>query len=85
MEKLVKEILAAAKMGDNHFQLSKSELIISDMVKKCCREIQGSAEDKGMNMVVDLQSDCRYLGDKNLLHRAFMNSIGCGIPCRLFN
>ncbi len=76
MEKLVKEILEAAKMGGSDFHLNKTELNISDMIKKCCREVQGLAEDKSICFNVSLQPDYRYIGDEGLLYRAFRNIIG---------
>ncbi len=75
MEKLVKEIIAAAKMGGNDFHLNKTELNISEMIKKCCRDVQGLAEDKSMCFNVNLHPDYRYMGDEGLLYKAFHNII----------
>lgn len=79
MEKLVKEILAVSKMSGSDFQLNKTELNISDMIKKCCREVQGLAEDKSMCFNVTLQPNYKYMGDEGLLYRAFRNIIGNAI------
>lgn len=79
MEKLVKEILAAARMGGSDFQITPTDLNISDMVRKCCRKVQGIAEDKKMNMCLEIQPDFHYQGDELLLQKAFSNIISNAI------
>ena len=41
MERIVKEILMAARMGGSDFQLARSDLDISQMVQKACRQVMG--------------------------------------------
>lgn len=79
MEKLVKEILTAAKMGGSDFRLTAVSLNIGDLVRKCCRELQGVAEDKEIALCMDIQTDFYYEGDERLLKKAFSNIIGNAI------
>lgn len=75
MEKLVKEILAAARMGGSDFQITPVSVNISHLIKQCCRKIQGIAEDKNIEMILELASDVCYQGDEKLLVKAFSNII----------
>lgn len=76
MEKLVKEIIAAARMGGSDFKIAAINLNISEMVQRCCRKLQGVAEDKGIEMILDIQPDFHYRGDEKLIVKAFSNIIG---------
>lgn len=76
MEKLVKEILLAARMGGDDFLLNKEDFSISEMVKKCSRNVQGIAEDKEMNIHMDLQPNVHYHGDELVIKQAISNIIG---------
>jgi len=76
MEKLVKEILVAAKMGGSDFQVSKAEVNISELIQKCIRNSGGMAEDKEIAINITLPKDVKCVGDKDLLYRAFSNIIG---------
>lgn len=76
MEKLVKETLAAAKMGGNDFQLTAASVNISDSLEKCYRELQGLAEDKEIVMYKNIQPGFYYNGDGRLLKKVFSNIIG---------
>lgn len=75
MEKLVKEILYAARMGGSDFQVTCIALNISDMLKKCYRRLQGIAEDKNIEMFLSIQPDFYYQGDERLLNKAISNII----------
>lgn len=76
MEKLVKEILSAAKMGRDDFKLNMTDIDISRLIEKTCRELQGLAEDKQIIMALDVQPSLMYRGDKQLLKKALSNIIG---------
>lgn len=76
MENIVKEILAAARMGGNDFQLVRSDLNISQMLQKCCRKVKGRIEDKQMELHLSIQPDFHYEGDGRLLEKVFSNVIG---------
>ena len=76
MEKIVKEILSAARMGGSDFQLVRSELDISRMLGKASREVKGRGEDKEIDMRVEIQPDFHYDGDGRLLEKVFSNVLG---------
>ncbi len=76
MERIVKEILMAARMGGSDFQLARSDLDISQMVQKACRQVMGRIEDKEMELRLDIQPDIHYEGDGRLLEKVFSNVIG---------
>ncbi len=76
MEKIVKEILLAARMGGSDFQLVRSDLNISQALQKSCRKVKGRIEDKQMKLRLDIQPDFHYAGDGRLLKKAFSNVIG---------
>ena len=76
MERIVKEILMAARMGGSDFQLARSDLDISQMVQKACRQVMGRIEDKKMELRLDIQPDFHYEGDGRLLEKVFSNVIG---------
>ncbi len=76
MEKLVKEILSAAKMGAGDFELTKSDIDMSRLIKKCCHEVQGLAEDKNMIMTLNIKPDSHYYGDEKLIQKAISNIAG---------
>ena len=48
MEALVKEILSAARMGGSDFHLERTDLDISQMLRKVCQQFRGRMEDKEM-------------------------------------
>ncbi len=75
MEHIVKEILSAAKMGGSDFQLVRSDLNISQMLKKSCQRVSGRMEDKEMELRMDIQPDFHYEGDGRLIEKVFSNVI----------
>jgi len=76
MEKLVKEILQAAKMEADDFKLDRKTVNMSSLIKKCIHEIQGIAEDREMRLMTEIQEGILYQGDYQLLKKAFSNIIG---------
>lgn len=76
MEKLVKEILSAARMNGSDFQITPTDVNISNMLFQCCRKMQGIAEDKQVDFRMEIQPDFHYQGDEQLLQKAFSNIVG---------
>lgn len=76
MERLVKEILSASRMAGSDFNLTISEIDLSELVRQCCRKWQGAAEDKGQRFLSDIEDICIYHGDMALLQKAISNIIG---------
>ena len=61
MEALVKEILSAARMGGSDFHLERTDLDISQMLRK---------------LRMDIQPEYHYQGDRRLMEKVFTNVIG---------
>ena len=76
MEALVKEILAAARLGGGDFRLAAAELDLSGMVQAVCRRFAGRAGDKRMRFSADIRPGVRVRGDQRLLEKVFTNVIG---------
>ena len=73
MEALVKEILSAARMGGSDFHLERTDLDISQMLQRVCRQFRGRMEDKGMELRLNIQSDFHYEGNGQLIEKVFSN------------
>ena len=76
MEALVKEILSAARMGGSDFHLERTDLDISQMLRKVCQQFRGRMEDKQMELRMDIQPEYHYQGDRRLMEKVFTNVIG---------
>ena len=76
MEALVKEILSAARMGGSDFHLERTDLDISQMLRKVCQQFRGRMEDKEMELHMDIQPAFHYAGDGRLMEKVFTNVIG---------
>ena len=76
MEALVKEILSAARMGGSDFHLERTDLDISQMLQRVCRQYYGRMEDKEMELYLDIQPAFHYVGDGRLMEKVFTNVIG---------
>ena len=76
METLVKEILSAARMGGSDFHLERTDLDISQMLRKVCQQFRGRMEDKQMELRMDIQPEYHYQGDRRLMEKVFTNVIG---------
>lgn len=76
MEKIVKEILMAARMGGSDFRLSRSRINISRMLQKSCRAAKGRMEDKHIKLRLAVEPDFYYEGDEGLLEKVFSNVLG---------
>ena len=60
MEALVKEILSAARMGGSDFRLERTDLDISQMLRKVCQRFRGQMEDKQIELRMDIQPEYHY-------------------------
>lgn len=76
MEALVKEILAAARMGGSDFRLTRTDLDISGMLQSVCRQFLGPMEDKRIRLCTDIRPGVRLQGDPQLMEKVFTNVIG---------
>lgn len=75
MELLVKEILAASRMAGNDFNLTISEVDLSQLILQSCHTWQGVAEDKNQKFIVEIEAQKFYHGDAVLLKKAISNII----------
>ena len=75
MERIVKDILSAARMGGSDFQLVRFDLNISQILQKVCRKNSGRMEDKEMELSMEIQPDFHYEGDGRLIEKVFSNVI----------
>jgi len=75
MEHLVQEILTVSKIEADGFQLSRMETDLSQLVSSCCRSFEGLAEDKKIQMLIELERKIVIQADKTWLHKAISNVI----------
>lgn len=75
MENLIKEILSIAMMKDENFKLNMKNLNFTNIIKKAYRKYQGIAEDKGIEIITDIQDDYEFTGDERLLENAISNIV----------
>ena len=75
MENLIKEILSIAMMKDENFKLNMKNLNFTNIIKKAYRKYQGIAEDKGIEIITDIQDNYEFIGDERLLENAISNII----------
>lgn len=76
MENLIKEILSVAMMKDENFKLNMKNLNFTNIIKKAYKKYQGIAEDKGIEIITDIQDDYEFTGDERLLENAISNVVG---------
>ena len=76
MENLVREILSAARMGGSDFHLERTDLNVSQMLRKVCQQFRGRMEDKQMELRMDIQPEYHYPGDLRLMEKVFTNVLG---------
>ena len=79
MENLIKEILSVAMMKDENFKLNMKNLNFTNIIKKAYRKYQGIAEDKGIEIITDIQDDYEFTGDERLLENAISNVVSNAI------
>jgi len=75
MEHLVQEILTVSKIEADGFQLNRTQTDLSQLVSNCCRPFEGLAEDKSIQMLVELERNIVVLADKTWLHKAISNVV----------
>lgn len=75
VEKLINEILLAAQMGGVEAQTTRGKLCLSELLDQCCNRIRGRAEDKGLELIIDIEPNIYYFGDAYLLDKAFSNIV----------
>lgn len=75
MEKLVKEILSTARMSGSDFQIAYDTVDVSNMLHTCCRGLMSIAEDKNIEMVLNIEPGFCHRGDNRLLNQAISNII----------
>lgn len=73
MESLVKEILAAARLGGSDFRLVCTDLDFSGLLQSVCRKFLGPMEDKQIALTLAIQPGVHCRGDLRLLEKAFDN------------
>ena len=73
MEALVKEILAAARLGGSDFRLVCTDLDFSGLLQSLCRKFLGPMEDKQIALTLAIQPGVHCRGDLRLLEKAFDN------------
>ena len=73
MEALVKEILAAARLGGSDFRLVCTDLDFSGLLQSGCRKFLGPMEDKQIALTLAIQPGVHCRGDLRLLEKAFDN------------
>lgn len=75
IENMVKEILSVSRMGSDDFSMSVTEVNIGQLITNCCRKLQGTAEDKTMTFMTDIETPFFYCGNEAMLKKAFSNII----------
>ena len=73
MEALVKEILAAARLGGSDFRLVCTDLDFSGLLQSVCRKFLGPMEEKQIALTLAIQPGVHCRGDLRLLEKAFDN------------
>ena len=73
MEALVKELLAAARLGGSDFRLVCTDLDFSGLLQSVCRKFLGPMEDKQIALTLAIQPGVHCRGDLRLLEKAFDN------------
>ena len=63
-------------MGGSDFHLERTDLDISQMLRKVCQQFRGRMEDKQMELRMDIQPAFHYAGDGRLMEKVFTNVIG---------
>ena len=76
MEALVKDILAAARMGGSEFHLAPADLDLSELLQAGCRRFLGPMEDRQLTLCADIPPGVHVRGDRRLLEKVVSNVIG---------
>lgn len=76
MEALVREILAAARMGSGDFNPARANLDLSALLGTVCEQFRAPAEDKNLTLRLYIAPGVQGQGDRRLLEKAFGNVVG---------
>ena len=76
MEALVREILAAARMGSGDFSPARADLDLSALLNAVCETFRAPAQDKGLTLRLYIAPGVQGRGDRRLLEKAFANVVG---------
>ena len=76
MEALVREILAAARMGSGDFSPARADLDLSALLSAVCETFRAPAQDKGLTLRLYIAPGVQGRGDRRLLEKAFANVVG---------
>lgn len=76
MEALVREILAAARMGSGDFSPVRADLDLSALLNAVCETFRAPAQDKGLTLRLYIAPGVQGRGDRRLLEKAFANVVG---------
>ena len=75
MENLIKEILSVAMIKEENFKLNEKEFNIANTIKNVLKKYQGIAEDKGIEIITNIQKEYNFTGDERLLENAISNIV----------
>jgi two-component system sensor histidine kinase VanS len=75
MEGIVKNILTVARMGVSDYRLTLADVDVTSLLTRRCQALAGVAEDRRIDLVVDLADGVRLRGDAQLLDQAFGNIV----------
>ena len=75
MESLIKEILSVAMIKEENFKLNEKEFNIANTIKNVLKKYQGIAEDKGIEIITNIQKEYNFTGDERLLENAISNVV----------
>ncbi|MBF0448549.1 MAG: response regulator [Magnetococcales bacterium] len=78
---LINEILDLSKIEANQLQLELVPFDLPDLVEECRQLLQQKAEEKGVDLIFQLEVDCpqRVVGDELRLRQVLLNLLSNGI------
>lgn len=76
MENLVREILSISKMEGGSFELRREEICLSELVSEVMEKYQVLADERGLELKVELDASAACVGDGRLLEKAVSNIVG---------
>ena len=75
MENLIKEILSVAMIKEENFKLNEKEFNFANTIRNVLKKYQGIAEDKGIEIITNIQKEYNFTGDERLLENAISNVV----------
>jgi heavy metal sensor kinase len=73
LTRLVEDLLNLARADAGYDRLQFEELYLNDLLDECCRSAQAQARQKGVRLIVLVNSDVPFRGDARLLRRMISN------------